>query len=110
MADKKPPLRLLVVGSSWPPQTFLGRLMRGLSAAGIRVRIAFTRWPNQEWFHRAGLRTFKTREWAGFRLLRVTWLIWLPSAHVGPGGPPVWSIFFLGGFFFFGRPPRSRRH
>jgi glycosyltransferase involved in cell wall biosynthesis len=77
MADKKAPLRLLVVGSSWPPQTFLGRLMRGLSAAGVRVRIAFTRWPNQEWFHRAGLRTFKTREWGGLRLLRVGWLFCL---------------------------------
>ena len=80
MADKTRPgdaLRLLVVGSSWPPQTFLGRLLRGLSAAGVRVRIAFTRWPNQEWFHRAGLRTFKTREWSGSRIVRVAWLAWL---------------------------------
>jgi colanic acid/amylovoran biosynthesis glycosyltransferase len=70
-------LRLLVVGSSWPPQTFLGRLLRGLSAAGIRVRVAFTRWPDQEWFHRAGLRTFKTRDWKGPRLARLAWLAWL---------------------------------
>jgi hypothetical protein len=40
-------------------------------------------------------------------LLLLTWLVWLPSAHLG--GPPVWSFLFLGGFFFFGRPPRSRR-
>src|SRR5262249_35072934 len=73
----RPPLRLLVVGSSWPPQTFLGRLLRGLSAAGVRLRIAFTEWPNQEWFHRAGLRTFKTRDWRGPRVVRLAWLAWL---------------------------------
>lgn len=78
MAENAPSrMRLLVVGSSWPPQTFLGRLLRGLSAAGVRVRVAFTRWPNQEWFHRAGLRTFKTRDWKGPRLLRLGWLAWL---------------------------------
>ena len=43
-------------------------------------------------------------------LMVLTWLIWLPGLHVGSGGPPVWSVLFLGGFFFFGRPPRSRRH
>jgi hypothetical protein len=42
-------------------------------------------------------------------VMLLTWLIWLPGGHLGPGGPPVWSVFFLG-FFFFGRPPRSRRH
>ncbi len=71
------PLRLLVVGSSWPPETFLGRLMRGLAAAGVQVRIAFSRWPDQDWFLRSGLRTFKTRAWEGskiLRLLRVGWL------------------------------------
>ena len=41
-------------------------------------------------------------------LMLLTWLIWMPSGHLGPGGPPVWSVFFLG-FFFFGRPGRSRR-
>jgi len=84
--DARPPLRLLVVGSSWPPQTFLGRLLRGLSAAGVRVRIAFTRWPNQDWFHRAGLKTFKTRDWSGSRITRVAWLAWLAAraAFVSP--------------------------
>jgi len=41
-------------------------------------------------------------------LLLLTWLVWMPSMHLG-GGPPVWSFLFLGGFFFFGRPPRRRR-
>ncbi|MEX1245582.1 MAG: glycosyltransferase [Thermoanaerobaculia bacterium] len=76
MVDKKP-LRLLVVGSSWPPETFLGRLMRGLAGAGVQVRIAFSRWPDHDWFLRSGLRTFKTRAWEGPRLLRLLWVGWL---------------------------------
>ncbi len=71
------PLRILVVGTAWPPQTFLGRLMRGLAGAGLHVRIAFTKWPDEEWFLRSDLRTFKTRAWEGPRVLRVLWLGWL---------------------------------
>src|SRR5690349_31304 len=94
MADNaRPPLRLLVVGSSWPPQTFLGRLLRGLSAAGVRVRIAFTRWPNQDWFHRAGLKTFKTRDWSGSRIMRVAWLGWL-AARAAFVSPRALGIFW----------------
>ena len=35
------PLRLLVVGTAWPPQTFLGRLMRGLADRGSGSRSPF---------------------------------------------------------------------
>jgi colanic acid/amylovoran biosynthesis glycosyltransferase len=76
MAEKRP-LRLLVVGASWPPQTFLGRLMRGLTSSGVEVTVAFSRDPDQDWFFRAGLRSFRTRDWTGPRLLRLGWLAWL---------------------------------
>jgi colanic acid/amylovoran biosynthesis glycosyltransferase len=76
MAEKRP-LRLLVVGAKWPPQTFLGRLMRGLTASGIEVTCAFSREPDQDWFLRSGLRSFRTRDWEGPRLLRLAWLAWL---------------------------------
>lgn len=76
MAEKRP-LRLLVVGASWPPQTFLGRLMRGLSESGIDVTVAFSREPDQDWFFRAGLKSFRTHEWAGPRALRLVRLAWL---------------------------------
>ncbi len=33
----------------------------------------------------------------------LSWLIWLPGAHVGLDGVPVWSVVFLGGFFFIGK-------
>jgi colanic acid/amylovoran biosynthesis glycosyltransferase len=71
------PLRLLVVGASWPPQTFLGRLMRGLATSGIDVTVAFSEEPDHEWFARSGLRTFRTRKWGGPRLARLFWLGWI---------------------------------
>ena len=74
---KKKPLRLLVVGATWPPQTFLGRLLRGLAASGMEVSLAFSRDPDQDWFFRSGLRAFRTRSWEGPRLLRLLWLGWL---------------------------------
>ena len=77
MARAPKPLRILVVGTAWPPQTFLGRLMRGLADSGLQVRIAFTQWPDEEWFLKSRLRTFKTRAWTGPRLLRLLWLGWL---------------------------------
>lgn len=77
MPSKKPPLRLLVVGATWPPQTFLGRLMRGLTASGVDVTLAFNREPDQEWFHQSNLRSFRTRTWEGPRLVRVSRLVGL---------------------------------
>jgi colanic acid/amylovoran biosynthesis glycosyltransferase len=76
---EKKPLRLLVVGSSWPPQTFLGRLMRGLAGMGVHVRIAFSKWPDQDWFLKSGLQTFKTRAWEGPWILRLLWVGWLSA-------------------------------
>ncbi len=62
---RRQPLRLLVVGSSWPPQTFLGRLMRGLAASGVECALAFVEEPDQDWFFRSGLQTFRTRSLGG---------------------------------------------
>ncbi len=71
------PLRLLVVGTTWPPQTFLGRLMRGLADRGLRVQIAFSKWPDEDWFLKSKLKTFKTRAWEGPIPVRIAWLAWL---------------------------------
>jgi colanic acid/amylovoran biosynthesis glycosyltransferase len=76
MAERKP-LRLLVVGASWPPQTFLGRLMRGLSESGIEVTLAFNRKPDHAWFFRSHLHSLLTRSWEGSYVTRVLWIAWL---------------------------------
>jgi len=93
MAKSKRPLRILVVGSSWPPQTFLGRLMRGLSGLGVQVRIAFSSWPDQDWFLQSGLKAFKTRAWQGPQLLRVLWVGWL-SLVAMVRSPRAFRIFW----------------
>ncbi|HEY3063633.1 MAG TPA: DUF1707 domain-containing protein [Chloroflexota bacterium] len=36
-------------------------------------------------------------------VMLLTWLIWLPGAHVAGDGAPVWSLVLLGGFFFVGK-------
>jgi colanic acid/amylovoran biosynthesis glycosyltransferase len=89
----KEPLRILVVGSSWPPQTFLGRLMRGLAGMGMEVRIAFSSWPDQDWFLRSGLETFKTRAWQGPLILRMLWVGWL-SARAMLRSPRALRLFW----------------
>ncbi len=77
MSAERKPLRLLVVGVTWPPQTFLGRLMRGLADSGLEVWIAFARRPDEDWFLKSKLRAFKTRNWSGPIPGRVLWLVWL---------------------------------
>ena len=76
MAEKKP-LRLLVVGASWPPQTFLGRLMRGPFGVGNRRDARLRPQARPGLVLRSGLRSFRTRDWAGPRLLRLAWVAWL---------------------------------
>lgn len=50
------PLRLLVAGVSWPPETFIRRLLEGLARAGVELTIAGSRRPNRAWLERFGVR------------------------------------------------------
>jgi colanic acid/amylovoran biosynthesis glycosyltransferase len=54
MAKQETPLRLLVVGLSWPPETFLARLLHGLADRGVQVTLAGARRPTGDWLGRAG--------------------------------------------------------
>jgi glycosyltransferase involved in cell wall biosynthesis len=51
--------------------------MRGLADAGLEVRIAFSQWPDEDWYLKSKLRTFKTRAWGGPIPTRLVWLAWL---------------------------------
>lgn len=44
--DSARPLRLLVAGLSWPPETFLERLLVGLAQSGIEVAVASPKRPD----------------------------------------------------------------
>ena len=41
--------KLCIIGISWPPETFLQRLMHGLAEAGMEVTIACPRKPDAAW-------------------------------------------------------------
>lgn len=49
------PLRILVVGMKWPPETFLGRLLDGLSRRGFEITVAGPARPRDAMFRRSGL-------------------------------------------------------
>lgn len=42
------PLRLLVVGLTWPPETFLARLLQGLAHQGVHITLAMSQQPNSK--------------------------------------------------------------
>ena len=57
-------LKLLVVGVSWPPETFLQRLLRGLADAGMEVTIASSRKPDAAWLAHRNIHWLQTPDWA----------------------------------------------
>ncbi len=46
--------RVLILGISWPPETFIKGLIRGLLSKGIRVTVASRKRPDSEWMCLAG--------------------------------------------------------
>lgn len=67
------PLHILIAGLSWPPETFLARLIRGLAAAGVQVTLALPQKPGPVWEEVPNLDWFYAPPWRGSyaaRLLR----------------------------------------
>ncbi len=58
-------MRVLIVGLSWPPETFLARLIKGMADAGVEVTVACGERPGREWLSHPKFR----------------WL-WAPGWHV----------------------------
>jgi glycosyltransferase involved in cell wall biosynthesis len=92
------PISLLVVGSAWPPETFIARLLRGLLAAGVRVTVAGAQRPSAEWLAQPGFVWLHAPAWEGPAVLRLLRLVgqlggalgrspravrWLRSARAG---------------------------
>jgi glycosyltransferase involved in cell wall biosynthesis len=74
--NKEEKLRILFVGMSWPPVTFLGRLVKGLADAGEEVTVACSKRPGIEWISHPEIRWLKTPAWNGFIPFRVVSLGW----------------------------------
>ncbi len=64
-------LRILIVGVTWPPVTFLGRLVKGLADAGEEVTVACARRPGREWLTHPGISWLETPSWDGFVPFRI---------------------------------------
>ncbi len=68
------PLRLLVVGCSWPLETFLQRLFKGLAGTGVEITIASPVAPDAAWLQTNGLKWLHAPAWDDpipLRLLRL---------------------------------------
>ena len=68
------PLRVLVPGLKWPPETFLARLLRGLAAQGIQLTLVSPEPPGAAWQDLANIDLLIAPGWGGavpFRLARL---------------------------------------
>ncbi len=54
------PLCLLIVGITWPPETFLDRLLQGLAQAGLEITVACPEQPDGNWLSQPGLAWLST--------------------------------------------------
>jgi colanic acid/amylovoran biosynthesis glycosyltransferase len=69
MAER--PLRLLVVGCSWPLETFLQGLFEGLAGVGVEVTIASAVEPDATWLRTNGVKWLRSPSWEDPIPLRV---------------------------------------
>ncbi|MGO8763461.1 MAG: glycosyltransferase family 4 protein [Desulfobaccales bacterium] len=88
-------LKLLVVGVSWPPETFLQRLLRGLADAGMEVTIASSRKPDAAWLAHRNIHWLHAPEWNGSILRRLFLLAKLFCAALmrSPGDIKRFSLY-----------------
>lgn len=67
------PLKMLVVGATWPLSTFLARLFKGLAESDVEVTLACSDEPDDAWLKHPQLGWLPTPRWSGSasrRLLR----------------------------------------
>ncbi len=57
------PLRILIAGMRWPPETFLARLIRGLLAEDFRVTVAAHQRPDDSWLEDPRLSWLSAPSW-----------------------------------------------
>lgn len=62
---------VLVVGTRWPPETFLARMFRGLLEKGVKITIAHHLRPNSSWTNHAGFEWLPVPAWQGTVPLRL---------------------------------------
>ncbi len=71
IVDSHHPLRLLIVGLRWPPETFLVRLIEGLLEAGVHITAATSQKPSQKWLAHDQFNWLWLPAWRGPKFLRL---------------------------------------
>jgi colanic acid/amylovoran biosynthesis glycosyltransferase len=74
----EPQLKILCAGLSWPPETFLTGLIKGLADAGVEVTIACKRKPDDDWLSHPRVHWLYTPDWQSIlpaRSLRLGWMM-----------------------------------
>ncbi|MFN2386433.1 MAG: glycosyltransferase family 4 protein [Thermoanaerobaculia bacterium] len=62
---RRTPIRLIVAGLAWPPETFIARLLQRLASNGIEVTVATDRSPREPWAQKARLKWLWAPAWYG---------------------------------------------
>jgi glycosyltransferase involved in cell wall biosynthesis len=75
MAEPVSPLNVLVVGSAWPPETFIANLLQGLLERGIHITVACSRKPADDWLNQAGFHWLFAPGWEGNPIARLACLV-----------------------------------
>jgi colanic acid/amylovoran biosynthesis glycosyltransferase len=74
------PLSLLLIGLKWPPETFLDRLITGLTSRGVKVTICFANRPPKNWLEKSKCRWLWKPSWDTHPINRIMNLIRLAAA------------------------------
>jgi colanic acid/amylovoran biosynthesis glycosyltransferase len=94
------PLHILIVGSRWPPETFIARLIKGLLACGLRITVATPTKPAEEWLQQPGFQWLFAPHWQGsgtWRLIQFIRLFLRSLLSAGVSGTKVTGIFTSAG-------------
>jgi colanic acid/amylovoran biosynthesis glycosyltransferase len=76
MSDLKP-ISVVFVGMAWPPETFLYRLVKGLTEAGVQVTVACETMSAQDRADTPGLSWLPVKTWQGDAIRRMARLAYL---------------------------------
>ena len=87
--------KLLIIGISWPPETFLQRLIRGLNDAGVEVTVACGERPGREWLTHPKFRWLRAPSWNVSVAQRLWNLIRLLVGGLIRDSATVWKILPL---------------
>ena len=80
MSDRQK--NILCAGISWPPETFLARLIKGLADEGANVTVACKKKPADDWLAHPRLHWLCTPDWDVAAPARIFKLMWMASRGV----------------------------